>query len=201
MNKKIFLSFLFSFIISVFFLWADVLLTNHLSFQKTVSLDQMQNFSKEEISKNPISLNQSVVGIFPSSSVFEKPSTNLLFEKFSLVLEKNSLSFYQKEYKEGENILLTAFSVTLPIQVPKEVVYSSIKNQIEMFLQGQKGSITEIQKYGEKSFVIRLESEPQMMYIVIVFENRLLGISFVVNDVSRVKSVDALLIRAFPHIL
>ncbi len=144
----------------------------------------------------PIPLDDAVLLLFPNAQIRPLPDTMLLFEKYSLTVSGVPLSFFQKEYLlDGKN-LFTVFSVTLPQKQSEELESIQVLTQIQATAQ-----TIDINTYGKKSFVIRLEEHQQMMYIVIVFENRLLGISSDITDVLRFKTISQVLKKAFPPIL
>lgn len=185
------LAFVVGICFSVLLFWADMLLALPSAHQPTSSLAPSVTMAEP-----PLPLNDAVISVFPEASYVSLPDTPLLFGKFSLVIAETPLVFYQKEYRIAGTPLFTAYSVTLPNIISEDDAYSQAKAQIQPLAE-----VIEVQRYGKKSFVIRLEAHQQMMYIVIVFKNRLLGISYDIADISRFKSIDTVLKKAFPIIL
>ncbi len=169
-------------------------------------LSEISKEEKIENSENPIAENNSQnlkknpIGLLFSKEIFEKSGlTNIevgeskeinhLFHLFPIDSEIDNFRVIETEYfqknevseeKEGENkkvlVIYTIFSTT-----PRSTLkaYSDIKKQlIRSFENDIEKKIIEANQYGDKSFVISLESNQKTMYILIAYRDRLLGFEY-----------------------
>lgn len=149
------------------------------------------------IPASPIPLLQAATNSFPNITTQEFPQTDLLFGKFSILLSEQKILFYKKTFFSDASPIFTIYSYTSPQVL--EPFSSSIENSLLQSSFSPTPQILNIQRYGGKSFAIRLEQQQKTMYIVIVFGDRLLGIEYSLDDILRHKGIDAMLQSAFPY--
>jgi hypothetical protein len=73
-----------------------------------------------------------------------------------------------------------------------DIIKNHLKNNLE-------SRVIEMKKYGDQTYIIRLESNQNKMYIIIVSGDRLLGIEYLLDEkLLRHKMINEILSKLFP---
>lgn len=133
-----------------------------------------------------------------------KYENSFLFSQFPINKVEHNLSISTTEYRkklktlyEEEYMKIHEFTLyDNSLEKAYEIVKKNIENNL---INNPEAKIVEVNQYGEKSFVIRLESNQKTMYLVLASGDRLLGIEYLLGEnFSRHRSINTVLQTVFP---
>lgn len=112
--------------------------------------------------------------------VSESESEAFLFGKIPLTLEDPFLRSLSTEYftRDAQGIERVLKIYTFNGNNPDEV-YTHLLQKSQTFLKNDiESHIVELKTWEKKSFVIKLESKQQFMYLVVALDNSVVGITY-----------------------
>lgn len=124
---------------------------------------------------------------------------NLLFSKIPVNFIEHGIEMKVFQFMEINNELPEMFFTLYEFNVgglKHKNLIDLIKNNLKDNIESR---VIEMKKYGDKTFIIRLESNQNKMYIVIVSGDRLLGIEYLLDEkLLRHKMINKMLADLFP---
>lgn len=202
MGLQIFYTACIGMVIAVGLFCADFFLTTYFHQKKS---SHVASFSAPVSDILYINLQKSFLAAFPNAWVAQKPDSTVFLQQFDTITLFNAPAVFQHwalyENRFSKDAFLSMDIAVLSPEISIASEYNTIQSQIKSKFSSPIQQIIELNKYPEKSFTIRLAENQKNMYIVIVFKNRLLGVSCDLSDILRFKSIDALLLQGLSSVL
>ncbi len=188
------------FLLLCFFSGIEYFFSPPLLYEGDSSLYEAEVSSLEkEVVRNAITLNPIDFALtqkgFTPLSMTPSEEIHHLFHMIPLDPDKDDfraaqVSYFQENSEKKKEKFLVEYEVfsTKPRTVFS--AYTDLKGKVKKsFLYNPEARVIEENKYGDKSFIIRLEGNQKTMYLVVAYRDRLLGFEYLISRHEQMEKV------------